>query len=54
MAFAAAMDQHGDTKDLLARYDKVAPVIQASGPQPGQISHYCLETDYFDLKNGVE
>lgn len=46
MAFAAAMDQHGDTKDLLARYDKVAPVIQASGPQPGQIAHYCLETDY--------
>ena len=46
MAFAAAMDQHGDTKELLARYDKVAPVVQALGPTPGQISHYCLETDY--------
>jgi hypothetical protein len=46
MAFAAAMDQHGDTKELLARYDKVAPVVQALGPPPGQISHYCLETDY--------
>ena len=46
MPFIAAMDQRGDSKDLLARYDKVAPVVQAGGPQPGQISHYCMETDY--------
>jgi hypothetical protein len=46
MAFAAAMDQHGDTRDLLDRYDKVAAVVMAAGPQPGQVSHYCLETDY--------
>jgi heme-degrading monooxygenase HmoA len=46
MAFAAAMDQHGDTKELLARYDKVAPVVQGLGPPPGLIAHYCFETDY--------
>jgi hypothetical protein len=46
MAFSAAVDYHGDTKDLLARYDKVSPKVFALGPQPGHIAHYCLETDY--------
>ena len=46
MPFIGAMDQHGDRTELLARYDKVAPLVQAGGPQPGQIAHYCLETDY--------
>ena len=46
MAYIAAMDQHGDPKDLLARYDKVSAKVQALGPQPGHISHYCMETDY--------
>jgi hypothetical protein len=46
MPFIAAMDQRGDSKDLLVRYDKVAPLVQAGGPQPGHIAHYCLETDY--------
>jgi hypothetical protein len=46
MAYLAATDQHGDSKDLLARYEKVSPIVQKGGPQPGQISHYCMETDY--------
>jgi hypothetical protein len=46
MAFAAAVDYRGDTKDTLALYDKVSPAVFALGPQPGHIAHYCLETDY--------
>jgi hypothetical protein len=46
MAFSAAMDQRGDSKELLGRYDRVAQVVLGMGPQPGHIAHYCLETDY--------
>ena len=46
MAYIAAMDQHGDSKDLLARYDKIGQTLLAQGARPGQIAHYCMETDY--------
>ena len=45
MAFAAAIDLHGDTKELLGRYEVAAQEIVAAGGQRGLLAHYCLETD---------
>ena|ERR1700674_4776642 len=47
MAVVVVMDQKGDTKELLKKYDIVDQHLQ-SRPQPpeGMIAHFCLQTPY--------
>lgn len=46
MPFVGATTIEGDSKELLAKYDKVAAKLQREQrPPAGLISHYCMETD---------
>ena len=43
MAVVGITDLVGDSKDLLAKYDKVSVAIRSAGPpSPGLISHTCV------------
>jgi hypothetical protein len=45
MAVVVTMDQKGDTKELLGKYDIVSQHLMSRGAPPeGMIAHFCLET----------
>jgi len=46
MPFVGSTNYEGDSKELLAKYDKAAARLQRrERPLPGMIAHYCAETD---------
>lgn len=45
MAVVAITEMKGDPRELLAKYDQLAPRMRERGPAPGLLVHNCIELD---------
>lgn len=42
MAVVGISDIKGDSKELLAKYDRAQPLMRERGPAPGLLAHTCV------------